>query len=109
MRSSRAPTAAPIEGFDATTTRSSTPARSRDFDAEERFGFKEARRIDRAAQLGVAAAERRRRARPSATAGPPAPGVDPARVGVVAGTGIGGLHTLEEQIGVLRRARARPG
>lgn len=54
---------------------------------------KEARRSDRVEQFALAAA-----AEALAQAGDT--GVDPARYGVVVGTGIGGLHTLEEQIQV---------
>ena len=52
---------------------------------------KEARRADRVEQFGVAAA-----AEAFAQAGDV--GVDPERFGVVVGTGVGGLGTLEEQI-----------
>ena len=55
---------------------------------------KEARRADRVEQFGLAAA-----AEAFAQAGDI--GVDPERFGVVVGTGIGGLHTLEEQVRVL--------
>lgn len=55
---------------------------------------KEARRADRVEQFGLAAA-----AEAFAQAGQV--GVDPERFGVVVGTGIGGLHTLEEQVRVL--------
>ena len=55
---------------------------------------KEARRADRVEQFGLAAA-----AEALAQAGHV--GVDPERFGVVVGTGIGGLHTLEEQVRVL--------
>ena len=55
---------------------------------------KEARRADRVEQFALAAA-----AEAFAHAGDI--GVDPARFGVVVGTGIGGLGTLEEQIRVL--------
>ncbi|MEY3342199.1 MAG: hypothetical protein RLZZ269_2110 [Actinomycetota bacterium] len=55
---------------------------------------KEARRADRVEQFGLAAA-----AEAFAQAGDV--GVDPERFGVVVGTGIGGLNTLEEQIRVL--------
>jgi 3-oxoacyl-[acyl-carrier-protein] synthase II len=89
-------TAAPIEGFDASEHPVKYACEVRGFDAEARFGFKEARRIDRAAQLGVAAAGDAFTAA-FGDAGLP---VDPARAGVLAGTGIGGLRTLEEQIGV---------
>ena len=55
---------------------------------------KDARRADRVEQFGLAAA-----AEAFAQAGDI--GVDPERFGVVVGTGIGGLHTLEEQVRVL--------
>lgn len=55
---------------------------------------KDARRADRVEQFALAAA-----AEAFAQAGEV--GVDPARFGVVVGTGIGGLGTLEEQIRVL--------
>ncbi len=55
---------------------------------------KEARRADRVEQFGLAAA-----AEAFAQAGDV--GVDPERFGVVVGTGIGGLNTLEEQVRVL--------
>jgi 3-oxoacyl-[acyl-carrier-protein] synthase II len=54
---------------------------------------KEARRADRVEQFGLAAA-----AEALAQAGDI--GVDPARFGVVVGTGVGGLGTLEEQVQV---------
>lgn len=62
-----------------------------DFDPTTVFGPKEVRRVDRSAQLGVAAA-----AMAVADAGPI--GADPDRAGVVMGTGVGGLTTLEEQV-----------
>jgi len=88
--------AGPIERFDASVL----PARYRfacevhDFDPLDYFEFKEARRLDRVTQLGVAAAA-------DALASAGAVDADPARCGVVAGTGVGGLMTLEEQHGVL--------
>jgi 3-oxoacyl-[acyl-carrier-protein] synthase II len=63
------------------------------FDATPLFGPKEVRRVDRFAQFAVAAAE-------MALADGGAPDVDPDRAGVVIGTGVGGLTTLEEQIQV---------
>jgi 3-oxoacyl-[acyl-carrier-protein] synthase II len=66
-----------------------------DFDPTDYVGAKEARRIDRVTQLGLAAA-----ADALADAGELA--VDPARCGVVIGTGIGGLNTLEEQVTVYK-------
>lgn len=91
--------AAPIEAWSTAEHPVKYACEVRDFDPVERFGHKEARRIDRAGQLGVAAAGD---AVTSAfgAGGPIGAGIDPARCGVVGGTGIGGLATLEEQIGV---------
>ncbi|MFN2502705.1 MAG: beta-ketoacyl-ACP synthase II [Acidimicrobiales bacterium] len=65
-----------------------------EFDLEPYLGFKEARHTDRVAQLGFAAAM-------DALAGAGDVGADPARCGVLAGTGVGGLMTMEEQAIVL--------
>jgi 3-oxoacyl-[acyl-carrier-protein] synthase II len=65
----------------------------RDFDPAAYLGPKEARRVDRVTQLGFAAAA-------DALADAGEIGADPARSAVIMGTGIGGLITLEEQIGV---------
>ncbi len=54
---------------------------------------KEARRSDRFTQLALAAAT-------EAVSDAGELGIDPARIGTLIGTGIGGLETLEEQIGV---------
>ncbi len=62
-----------------------------DFDPSPWFGTKEARRTDRFAQFAVAAA-----AMALDDAGPV--DVDPDRRGVVIGSGVGGLETLEKQI-----------
>jgi 3-oxoacyl-[acyl-carrier-protein] synthase II len=67
------------------------------FDPSQWFGPKEARRTDRFAQLAVAAA-----AMALDDAG--SLSVDLDRAGVVLGTGVGGLHTLEDQI-VLRHEK----
>jgi 3-oxoacyl-[acyl-carrier-protein] synthase II len=67
----------------------------RDFDAESHVGPKEVRRIDRAALFGLGAAN-------DALAMAGNLDVDPARVSVIGGTGVGGLTTLEEQVHVRR-------
>jgi len=64
------------------------------FDPSVWFDAKEARRVDPFAQYAVAAAEMA-----LADAGPV--DVDPALAGVQIGTGVGGLTTMEIQIGVL--------
>jgi 3-oxoacyl-[acyl-carrier-protein] synthase II len=64
------------------------------FDATEVFGPKEVRRTDRFAQFTVVAAEEALRD----AGGREALSVDPDRTGVMIGTGVGGLETLESQI-----------
>ena len=83
-------TAGPIEGFDTAEHPVKFACEVRGFDPEPYLGSKEARRADRVAQLGVAAA-----ADALADAGDLE--TDPARCAVVAGTGVGGLQTLEAQ------------
>ena len=64
-----------------------------DFDTEPYVSAKEARRLDRTSILGWASAC-------DALGDAGEIGADPARCAVVAGVGIGGLITLEEQVGV---------
>ena len=66
------------------------------FDPADHLSRKEARRADRFTQLAIVAAEE---ALEQAGWGDGAP--DPDRAGCVIGTGIGGLGSLEEQVGVL--------
>ena len=68
-----------------------------DFDPSQWLGAKEARRTDRFAQFAVAAADMALEDAGALT-------VDLDRAGVLIGTGVGGLHTLEEQI-VLRHEK----
>ena len=65
-----------------------------DFDPLAYLDYKEAKRADRVAQLGFAAAA-------DALADAGDLGADPARCGVVAGTGVGGLMTQEAQEQIL--------
>jgi 3-oxoacyl-[acyl-carrier-protein] synthase II len=62
-----------------------------DFDPEVAMSPKEARRSDRYTQLAVAAA-----VQAAEEAGVP-DGVDPVRFGVLVGTGVGGLNTLQNE------------
>lgn len=77
------------------------PRRVTNFDPEPWFDSpKDARRTDRFAQFALAAA-----AMALATSGePPA---DPGRKGTIIATGVGGLHTLEEQIWVFHEKGPR--
>jgi 3-oxoacyl-[acyl-carrier-protein] synthase II len=63
------------------------------FDPTPLYGPKEVRRVDRFAQFALAAAT-------EALDDSGELGADPARCGVVIGTGVGGLATLEEQVQV---------
>ncbi|HEX6421961.1 MAG TPA: beta-ketoacyl-ACP synthase II [Acidimicrobiales bacterium] len=86
--------AAPVTLFDASAHTVGFACEVRGFDPVAYVGPKEVRRTDRAALLGLAAA-----ADAIAQATEAAPfGVDPVRCGVVAGSGIGGIRTLEDQV-----------
>ena len=69
--------------------------RADDFDPEPWLPGKQNRHTDRFTQFAVAAAEM------ALEHAGGAPDVDPARAGVQLGTGIGGVGTLETQVGVL--------
>ena len=88
------PTAAPISRFDASDLPVGFACEVAGFDPGAYLGHKEARRADRVTQLGFAAAS-------DALADAGELGTDPGRCGVVAGTGVGGLWTQEEEEKVL--------
>lgn len=88
------PTAAPISRFDASDLPVAFACEVHDFDAGAYLGHKEARRADRVSQLGFAAAT-------DALADAGELGADPNRCAVVAGTGVGGLWTQEEEEKIL--------
>ncbi len=67
------------------------PKRATDFDPTRWLGPKEIRRHDRYNQMGVAAAD-------MAFEDAGRPEVDPAKVAVLMGTGVGGLESLENQV-----------
>jgi 3-oxoacyl-[acyl-carrier-protein] synthase II len=84
--------AKPIAGFDSSEHPVTFACEIHDFDPAAYMGVKEARRADRVGQLGLAAAM------DAVNAAGLAEGVvDPARVGVIVGTGVGGLQTHEDQ------------
>ncbi len=85
-----------VTRFDPTPYPSKIAAEVRDFDPGDFFDKKEAKRMDRFAQFGLAAARMA-----VEDAGLKLEEVDPERVGVVIGSGIGGIETLEEQVRVL--------
>jgi 3-oxoacyl-[acyl-carrier-protein] synthase II len=71
-----------------------------DFDPEQWFSTKEARNVDRFAQFSLAVAD-------MALADAGELDADPGRSGVIMGTGVGGLQTLETQILVYADKGAR--
>jgi 3-oxoacyl-[acyl-carrier-protein] synthase II len=81
--------------FDASDFAVRIAGEVKDFDAAAIFGKRRARHLDRFAQLALVAS---REAMQSSGLDPSR---SPERVGVVYGSGIGGLATLEEQIHVL--------
>ena len=85
---------APIRRWDASAMPVGIGCEVPEFDLSEYVAPKEARRLDRVAQLGFAAAA-------DALADAGELGADPARCAVVAGVGIGGLQTLEDQSEIL--------
>lgn len=84
--------AAPITGYDVADHPVTFACEIQGFDIGTYVGPKEAAHLDRVTQLGFAAAV-------DAITQAGDLGADPARIGVVAGTGVGGLLTLEDQIG----------
>lgn len=86
----------PVTRFDATAYPSRIAAEVRDFDPEQWISRREIRRMDRYTQFAVAAtwaaledAQIQRET------------MDPNRVGVIMGTGIGGIETLTDQAAIL--------
>ncbi|MGH8921226.1 MAG: beta-ketoacyl-ACP synthase II, partial [Actinomycetes bacterium] len=87
---------APIVGFDASALPVRIAAEVADFDGVARFGKRRARHLDRVVQLGLTAtAEALENAKLDVAANPEA-------VGVIYGTGIGGIQSLVDGIDVLR-------
>jgi 3-oxoacyl-[acyl-carrier-protein] synthase II len=89
--------AAPITHFDASAHKTKFAAEVKSFDGVAIFGIREARKMDRFTQLALAAA---REAMASSNLVIDESNRD--RVGVIIGTGIGGIGTLLEQVEILR-------
>ncbi|MDF2681940.1 MAG: fabF [Brevibacillus sp.] len=86
-----------IDAFDTSKHKTKIAGSVRGFDAEGRFGRKEARRMDRFCQYALAAAEQAWE-----DAGLQPDQVDHERLGVYVGSGIGGVGTLLDQSSVLQ-------
>jgi 3-oxoacyl-[acyl-carrier-protein] synthase II len=82
--------AAPITNIEASALPVRFACEVPDFDTDPYFSAKESRRLDRVTHLGLAAAL-------DALTDAGDVRTDPARCAVIAGTGVGGLSTLEEQ------------
>lgn len=85
-----------ITRFDASTLPVQIGAEIRDFDPTKFMDRKEARRMDRFAQFAVSAAKLSLE-----DAGIELPLTNPNRVGVLVGSGIGGIETVQEQSRIL--------
>ncbi|RJE84351.1 beta-ketoacyl-[acyl-carrier-protein] synthase II [Paenibacillus sp. 1011MAR3C5] len=85
-----------IDAFDTSRHKTKIAGLVKGFDAEERFGRKEARRMDRFTQFALAAAEEA-----LVDSGLDLNAADKERIGVYVGSGIGGIGTLLDQAKVL--------
>ncbi|HEY5982764.1 MAG TPA: beta-ketoacyl-ACP synthase II [Anaerolineales bacterium] len=88
--------AGPITHFDASTHKTRFAAEVKGFDAVGRFGAREARRMDRFVQFAIAAAEEA-----MADARFQVDESNRERVGIIIGTGIGGIGTMISNYEVL--------
>ncbi|WP_026475971.1 beta-ketoacyl-ACP synthase II [Alkaliphilus transvaalensis] len=86
-----------ITKFDTTDYPTKIAAEVKDFEAEKYIDKKEARKMDRFTQLAVAASHIA-----MADAGISMETTNAERVGVILGSGIGGIETLEDQHGKLK-------
>lgn len=89
--------AAPITHFDASAHKTKFAAEVKGFDGTALFGHREARKMDRFAQLATAAT-----LEALEQSGLKIDDSNRDRVGILIGTGIGGIITLLEQVEVLR-------
>ncbi len=88
----------PVTRFDTTAYDCKIGGEVRDFKPEEFMPIKETRRTDRFTQYAIAAAKKA-----IADAGIEVAKSDPNRIGVLIGSGIGGMETIEDQVGTLIR------
>ncbi len=82
----------PTKTFDVSAFTSRIAGEIKDFDSAKYFSSKELRRIDKFVRYAVAAS-----VEAASDAALDAKKMDPTRMGVVIGSGIGGLHAIEEQ------------
>lgn len=87
----------PITRFDASSLDTRIAAEVKDFDPDAFIDKKEARRMDLFTQYAIAAAEMAVKESGLPVGLDKPNGYDPERVGVIVGSGIGGIRSLEEQ------------
>ena len=85
--------AAPITLFDASLFKTQFAAEVKNFNVEDFFDRKEARKLDRCAQLGIVPAREAVK-----DSGILDANVNKERIGVIWGSGIGGIQTFEEEV-----------
>ncbi|MFY8108208.1 MAG: beta-ketoacyl-ACP synthase II [Bacteroidia bacterium] len=85
--------AAPITQFDASKFKTRFACEVKNFDPTEFIDKKEARRMDRFTQFAIVTSDEAIR-----DAGLTSENINPDRVGVIWGTGIGGLHTFLSEV-----------
>jgi 3-oxoacyl-[acyl-carrier-protein] synthase II len=92
----------PITGFDASDLKTQIAAEVKDFEPADHMPRRDARRLDRFSQLAIAAA-----LQAVEDANLEVDQFNPFRVGVVIGSGIGGIQTILQQNEVLRERGPR--
>ncbi len=85
-----------ITYFDVSSYRSQIGGEVKDLELQRYLSPKEIRRLDRFAQLGMIAAEEAIK-----YAGIPQQGEDLSKIGILVGSGVGGLYTIEREEAVL--------
>ena len=85
--------AAPITLFDASKFKTQFACEVKNFDPTDHFDRKETRKMDRCGQLGIVAAREAVTSSNLLASNP-----DKTRIGVIWGSGIGGLTTFEEEV-----------
>lgn len=94
-----------IEHFDATDYRTQIAGTIKDFDAKQYMNVKDARRYDKFMQYGIAATSMALKdagfIHEVSADEAPVQNVDPERFGVILGSGIGGIQTIEDSSAML--------
>ena len=95
--------AAPITLFDASKFKTQFACEVKDFDPGKYLDRKEARKLDRFSQLAIASSEEAVQ-----DAGLLNAGLDPDRIGVIWGSGIGGLRTFLDEVSSFAKGDGTP-